>query len=211
MGQSAEGGEVMEILTMDQGSGEWHAAKLGIPSASRFKDVLAKGEGKVRSTYMRKLAGEILTGEPMDSFSNGHMDRGKEMEDEARELYAFVKNGPSLQRVGFIRSGNKGCSPDSLIGENGALEIKTELPHLLIDTIIADNFPAEHKAQCQGVLWTAERDWIDIGIFWPKLPLFVKNATRDEAYITKLSEAVDAFNEELALMVQKIKAYGGLT
>lgn len=201
----------MEILTMEQGSKEWHDAKIGIPSASRFKDVLAKGEGKTRSTYMRKLAGEILTGEPMDSFSNGHMDRGKEMEDEARELYEFVKSGPELQRVGFIRSGSKGCSPDSLVGSDGALEIKTELPHLLIDTIIADNFPAEHKAQCQGVLWTAERDWIDIAIYWPKLPLFVKRATRDDGYIANLAGAVDAFNEELALMVQKIRVYGGIS
>jgi predicted nucleic acid-binding protein len=30
--------------------------------------------------------GEILTGEPMESYSNAHMERGKAMEDEARSL-----------------------------------------------------------------------------------------------------------------------------
>ena len=211
MGQGSEsnGNQVIEILTMDQGGDDWKAARLGIPTASRFKDVLAKGEGKVRATYMRKLAGEILTGEPMDSFTNAHMDRGKEMEDEARNLYSFVSDGAELQRVGFIRNGTKGCSPDCLIGNDGALEIKTELPHLLIDTIISDNFPAEHKAQCQGVLWIGEREWIDIAIYWPKLPLFVKRAYRDDGYIANLSGAVETFNEELAVMVQRIRAYGG--
>ena len=37
-----------------------------------------------------KLAGEILTGEPMESFTNAHLERGKVMEPEARELYGFV-------------------------------------------------------------------------------------------------------------------------
>lgn len=200
---------MIEIMEMEQGGDEWKAARLGIPTASRFKDVLAKGEGKMRKTYMLKLAGEILTGEPMDSFNNIHMERGKVMEDDARQMYSFLNDKANLQRVGFVKNGVKGCSPDSMIDTDGMLEIKTELPHLLIDTIVSDNFPAEHKAQCQGGLWIAEREWIDIAIYWPKLPLFVKRAYRDEGYITNLSGAVAIFNEELAALVEKIKSYGG--
>src|SRR4051812_4435301 len=108
----------MEILNMDQGSPEWFAARAGIPTASMFATVMASGknggESKGRRTYMLKLAGEIITGEPMDNYSNGHMERGHVMEPEARDLYSFMTDAePEL--VGFIRNGRKGASPDSLI------------------------------------------------------------------------------------------------
>lgn len=200
----------MDILYVEQGSGDWHRARMGIPTASEFATVLAKGKdggaSLTRKTYMRKLAGEIITGVPTESFSNEHMDRGKAMEAEARETYAFVHD-VEPESVGFIRSGNTGCSPDSLLGTDGLLEIKTALPHILIDHILVGNFPAAHIAQCQGGLWISERDWIDIVIYWPGMPLYVKRAHRDEAYIAKLASAVDEFNDELAKMVERVREY----
>jgi hypothetical protein len=211
MGSPAEGGQVMDILDCEQGGDEWKAARCGLVTASRFATVLAKGKdggaSLTRATYMRELAGEIITGEPAESFSNGHMERGKAMEGEARDYYAFVTDAP-IQRVGFIRSGPKGCSPDSLIGTNGALEIKTALPHILIELLTKDKFPPEHKAQCQGVLWVAEREWIDLAVYWPKMPTLIVRATRDEEYIKALAAAVDQFNEELAALVDRIRRYG---
>lgn len=199
------------FIDCPQNSDEWLRARLGIPTASSFATVLAKGKdggaSKTRRDYMLKLAGEILTDEPAQSFSNAHTERGHEMEPEARDLYAFA-TGLDLTEVGFIRNGQKGASPDRLIGDVGALEVKTKLPSLLIPILLRDEFPAEHKAQCQGVLWVAEREWIDIAIYWPKLPLFVKRAHRDEAYIKTLSEAVDAFNDELSAVVDSVRRYG---
>ena len=52
------------------------------------------------------------------------MERGRLQEDDARRLYAFMADVDPV-RVGFIRAGRRGCSPDSLIGEDGGLEIKT--------------------------------------------------------------------------------------
>jgi predicted phage-related endonuclease len=191
---------------MDQGSPEWHAARLGIPTASKFATVMAKGEGKTRAEYMRKLAGEVLTGEPMESFTNVHMERGKAMEDEAREQYAFIHDA-DIRRVGFIRNGEKGASPDSLIGENGGLEIKTALPHIQIDRLLRGTLPPEHRAQVQGSLWVAEREWWDFVSYWPRLPLFSTRVHRDETYIRNLAQEVDAFNAELAELVEKIRHY----
>jgi hypothetical protein len=197
----------IDIFDFDQGSYEWRTARLGIPTSSMFSAILAKGEGKTRRSYMLKLAGEVLTGEPTEDFSTPAMERGKEMEPKARDLYAFMTDVDPLQ-VGFIRNGNKGCSPDSLIGASGMLEIKTKRSDLLIDVLLRDEFPAEHKAQCQGALWVAEREWIDIAVYWPKLPLFVKRAFRDEPYISAMSRAVAQFNEELAETVEKVRRYG---
>lgn len=200
----------LQIFTCEQGTPEWRAARAGIPTASEFSTVLASGRGggesKTRRTYLLKLAGEVITGEPSEGFSTVHTERGHAMEPEARDLYAFMHDcEPEL--VGFVRSGSKGCSPDSFVGDRGMLEIKTKLPHLHLDCLLRDDFPPEHKAQCQGALWVAEREWIDLAIYWPKLPLIVRRAYRDETYIRELSVAVDAFNAELADIVARVRAY----
>jgi YqaJ-like viral recombinase domain len=187
---------MIEVFDFAQGSAEWFAARLGIPTASCFADILAKGQGKTRRSYMMKLIGEIMTGEPSENFSNGHMERGKEMEPDARNLYAFHLDVEPVQ-VGFIRNGRKGCSPDSLVGSNGMSEIKTKLPHLQVEVLLADRLPPEHIPQCQGNLWVAEREWIDFVSYWPKMPLFVKRVYRDEIYIKNLAAEVDLFLAEL--------------
>jgi predicted phage-related endonuclease len=192
---------------IEQGSPEWFACRAGLPTASRFATVMAKGEGKTRSEYMRKLAGEILTGEPSEQFSNIHTERGNAMEDEARETYAFI-TGAEIKRVGFIRSGNKGASPDSLIGENGGLEIKTALPHIQIDRLERDRLPPEHKAQVQGNLWVSEREWWDFCSYWPRLPVLTVRVYRDDAFIAQMSDEVDRFNDELHTLVSRIRSYG---
>lgn len=193
-----------EIINVEQNTAEWFHARKGIPTASAFSDVLAKGEGKTRRAYMLKLAGEILTGEPMENFSSAATDRGHLMEPEARDLYMF-QTGAELDRVGFVRCGRAGCSPDSLIGEEGGLEIKTTAPHLLIDLILKDEFPAIHKAQVQGTLWVTGRQWWDIAVYWPGLPLFVKRTHRDEVFIANLDAEVDRFNTELDSIVAQMR------
>ncbi|PDT71703.1 exonuclease [Bradyrhizobium ottawaense] len=202
------------IIDCEQGTPEWFAARLGIPTASEFSTVLAKGKdgGKslTRKTYMLKLAGEILTGEPMEAYSNQHMERGKEQEAEAREAYELMKD-IDCQRVGFIRNGDKGCSPDSLIGEDGGLEIKTALPHIQVERLLKGDLPAEHRAQVQGSMWVAERQWWDFVSYCPRLPLLIVRVPRDDGYIATLAGAVKEFNAELANVVDAIRTAGGLT
>ncbi|WP_404927121.1 lambda exonuclease family protein [Mesorhizobium sp. ORM16] len=202
---------MITIINCAQNTEEWHLARAGIPTASMFATVMASGRGggdsKTRAKYMRQLAGEVITGKPMEGFTNAHMDRGHEMEPEARELYAFATD-TLPEQVGFIRNGQKGCSPDSLVGTNGMLEIKTKLPDLVIECWERGDFPPEHKAQCQGALWVAEREWIDIVVYWPGMPVFIKRAFRDEGYIAEISNAVDQFNAELAGVVDRVRHYG---
>lgn len=202
-----------EIIACEQNSPEWFRARMGLPTSSMFATVMASGKGgaesKTRATYLRKLAGEIITGEPMENYSNAHMERGHLMEGEARDFYAFMA-GERPELVGFIRNGQKGGSPDSLVGADGLLEIKTALPHILIGYIEADKFPAEHVAQCQGNLWVSEREWLDLTVYWPKMPSFIKRIYRDEDYIKNLSAEVDKFNDELAQIVERVRSYGGM-
>ncbi len=206
-----------------QNSANWYAAKVGILSASSFKDILAEGKGLMRKAYMHRLAAERLTGEFSETYTNGYMEGGHVVEDEIRNAYAFLHDAePS--RVGFVTldDGSAGCSPDSLIGDTGGLEIKSALPNLVVGYIEADRFPAEHMAQVQGTLWITGREWWDIAI-GPRagkgteariatgVPYFFKRAYRDETFIAELAVQVARFNDELAALVERIRNYGGPT
>lgn len=199
---------MIEVLDMEQGSPEWYQARLGIVTASEFATVMAQGRGggdsKTRRTYMLKLMGERLTGEPAYHYQNDHMERGKGMEAEARDMYVFLSDLEPRQ-VGFIRNGKVGCSPDSLIGNDGMLEIKTKLAHLQLDVLLSDAFPSEHVAQVQGQLWVAEREWCDFVSYWPKLKPFTKRVYRDEAYIKNLETAVAIFENEMAALLDRLQ------
>ena len=198
--------EKLEIFDCIQGSEEWFNLRAGIPTASNFADVLAKGQGKTRRKYMLQLVGEILTGQAADHFTNVHTDRGKEMEPEARELYSILYQPTEV--VGFMKRGRVGASPDSLIGAAGLLEIKTKLPHLHLEALLAGQLPPEHKAQCQGQLWIADREWLDFMSYWPGLPPFVVRVERDEEYIETLETAVEEFIAEMDELVVNLKARG---
>jgi predicted phage-related endonuclease len=194
----------LEIITCDQGSQEWHEARRGIATASEFHAIMAKGEGKTRRTYMRKLAGEIITGAVADSYTNAAMERGKAMEAEARAAYEFAHNR-QVETIGFVRNGRAGASPDGFI-PGGVLEIKTKFPHLLIECFERGPIlPPEHMAQVQGALWITERDRAEFVAYWPGMPLFWCLVTRDEEYIKALASEVERFNEELDAMVDRVR------
>jgi hypothetical protein len=114
-----------QIIECEQGSPEWREARRGLPTASRYGDVLAQGQGKMRNRYRRQLAAEIVSGKVMKTYSNAHMERGKEEEDEILMKYAFDTDA-KLQKVGFLRYMlmPTGCSPDGLIGNDGMVETR---------------------------------------------------------------------------------------
>lgn len=202
----------MEIFTCDQGTPEWFAARAGIPTASMFSTVLAKGKtagspSVTRRSYIMKLAGEIITGIPMDSFSNNHTERGHEQEPDARDLYSF-QTGLQFERVGFIKDGRKGCSPDCLIGEDGGAEIKTRLASLQAELLCAGKIPPAHIPQIQGNMWVCKRKWWDFVSYCPRMPLFVERVHRDEVFIQRLATEVDRFLVELDEVVAQIRARG---
>ena len=88
---------------IEQNSEEWKKLRSGIPTASEFSALLAKGEGKTRRALMRRLAGERVTGEPESMFENATLLRGHAMEDDARRTYALVADLPApLEQVAAV-------------------------------------------------------------------------------------------------------------
>jgi hypothetical protein len=193
---------VIETLDIEQRSPEWFAARLGVPTASLFGDIM--GQGKMRRLALTRLAAERLTGEPQATYSNQHMARGREQEEEALDYYAWLHE-VELQRVGFIRmqiaGGWVGCSPDALVGADGVVEVKCRLASGIVDAKLMKSLPGEYRAQIQGGLWITGRQWCDAVLYNPEMPLLVVRVERDEQYIDALADEVGRFATELAAAV----------
>ena len=86
----------MVMFDVEQGSAEWHECRRGIPTASVFSTVMAIGKDGgasiTRTKLLHKLAGEIITEEVApDGYWSAAMERGKALEDEARDSYSRRK------------------------------------------------------------------------------------------------------------------------
>lgn len=201
---------MIEIFDCPQYSDEWYACRKGIPTASEIHKLLMKGvkkgeESKTRRRYMLELIGERMTGQPRETFQSSHMQRGKDMEAEACDLYALMHDCEP-QTVGFIRlDGRVGCSPDRLIGDKGMLQVKTMLPPLLL-ALHLDGYKDDHDLQQQAELWIAGREWSDLWIYWPGIKPFRKRVERDEAKITSIKLAVELFYSEMDELMQQLEA-----
>ncbi len=181
----------MRLLNHDQGTEEWFKARLGCPSGSGFSK-LVKTDGKPSTsadTYINHLIAEKVIGEPPETFSNEWMERGKQLEPDARSFYEFER-GVTVQEVGFIKHDEYECgvSPDGLVNADGLLEIKCPAPATHIKYLRAGVLPSGYKAQCQGQLWITGRKWLDFLSYHPSLPPFLIRIEPDKEYI-KLLEA----------------------
>lgn len=199
----------MEIFKdIIQGSPEWDALRIGSIGGSSVADVVAGGQGKTRKNLLYRMAGEILSGVKYEGYRNAHMDRGIEQETEARELYQLV-TGNLVEQVGLVRENEHiHCSPDGLIGDNSILEIKCVIPSVHIETILADEIPAEYRKQCQWSLSVCQRTRVHFVSYSPLVsvnPIWIIRRGRDEALIRELREGVGKFLIDLAMIVKKIK------
>lgn len=199
-----------------QGTDAWKAARLGKVTASRVADVMAKGKGgapsATRATYMGQLIAERLTGEPMDTFSNATMQRGNEVEPDARAAYCFHRD-VDVEPVGFVDHPKvlmAGASPDGLVGLSGQVEIKCPNTATHIETLTGGAPPARYRKQMQWQLACTGREWCDFVSFEPRLPphlrLFVVRVPADKAEIAEMEIEVAAFLRELDDKIIRLNA-----
>lgn len=110
----------MKIHKMEQRSDEWFAIRLGKMTASNAQCIAANGKGL--ESYIYSVLTEKYSNNK-ESYTNGDMERGVELEDQARMTYE-IENQKVIE-VGFIEHNEyAGCSPDGLVGDEGGIEIK---------------------------------------------------------------------------------------
>lgn len=204
----------MEILTMEQGTPEWFAARCGLVTSSKFSDVIAKGKGsapsKTRESYLKELACERITGKQQESYYNAWMQRGTELEPQARAMLELDK-GFDVVQVGFIKMNDDiGSSTDGLIGENAVLEIKCPKHTTHLEYLLDKNsLYADYKTQVQGELFVTGRQKAYLVSFHPDFPngkdLIIFEVERDEDFIKSLETEISIFLSELKSLVGQIK------
>lgn len=189
---------------------EWFAERAGLPTASRFSDIVtSKGEpSKSAQKYMYTLAIEKLTGRKEDSYTNAAMERGVILEEEARGLYSLL-TGSSVKTVGLCWKDDKkrfGASCDGIVGDNeGCLEIKCPSASVFCEYLLKNAVPTKYLAQIQGQMCVTGCKWADFAAYYPGARLLVVRVERDEEFIAKLDMQLRLFVAELEILTEKIR------
>ncbi len=192
----------MRIIQCEQGTREWYAARLGVPTASEFGNIMTPKRmeyATAADSYIDELIDELVRPDAERNWGgNRHTERGKALEPEARELYAFEMEVEPVQ-VGFILNdaGTLGCSPDSLIRAEvpGGLEIKCPDGPKHVGWIRANKLPDEHKPQVHGSMIVTGRQWWDFMSYCPGHDRFLIRVYRD-AYTEALEKHLARFLAE---------------
>lgn len=204
----------MKIVDFPQGSPEWLQARVGLVTASRVADIIAKtksGPSTSRAGYLGELVAERLTGQSAESgYTNADMQRGIDLEPEARFAYELQTNG-IVRTCGLVLHPTlkAGASPDGLVGDEGLLEIKCPRTHVHIEYIEAGKPPTKYLPQMAWQCICTGRAWCDFASYDPKMPehlrLFVVRYTPDLGYLRELAAEVEAFISEVDAKVERLQ------
>jgi putative phage-type endonuclease len=196
----------MIVLDHDQGTEEWFAARLGVPSASNFaKLVTSTGKPSASAEdYINQLIAERMTGERAEIYTNSHMERGTLLEPEARSYYEFVA-GKDVQEVGFCLHDTicAGCSPDGLVGDYG-LEIKCPSASVQVSYLRDGKLPVQYKQQVMGCMWITGAELWDFLSYHPDMPSLLITVERDQNYIDLLALEVEKAADEIEKQTQRL-------
>lgn len=195
-------------VNLEQHSEAWYEIRCGRITGTRFKDLMSGDSTKGYSDLILDLAGEIITGEQEETYSNANMERGTELEPEARQEYESIF-GP-VEQVGFILmdEGTKyhdwvGISPDGLTTEGG-LEIKCPLRKTHMSYIEKDVMPNDYKWQVQGSLFVSGLPYWDFMSYYPGMKPFITRVYPDAEMHYKIQMELDKI---IPLVNEKLKNY----
>jgi putative phage-type endonuclease len=196
----------MKIIDCEQGSPEWHAARCGRLTASRIADIMrktGKGISKMRLTYAGQLIAERLSGVQEETYTSAAMQHGKDQEDAARAMYAFMYD-VQPQKVGLVihpRIDMAAASCDRLVGDWGLIEIKCPNSATHIETLLGAEIEKDYFKQMQWQMACTERAWCDFVSFDPRMPgdmqIHVQRVPRDNELIAELEREAVSFLAEI--------------
>lgn len=208
-------GTDFEIVTAEQRSPEWFAARLGRLTGSRAADMLAtikSGEAAARRDLRVQLVCERLTGTVQEeAFINAAMQRGIDCEPLAFSAYESL-TGNVAHRTGFLAHNSLaiGCSLDGHIGQfEGILECKCPKSATHLGYLKAGKVPPAYLPQITHNLWVTGAAWCDFLSFDDRFPAslqtFLVRVERDEKDIAAYALAATLFLSEVQAEVDTVK------
>jgi len=199
----------VRIHDAPQRSAEWFKARLGLPTASAFDNLLTPA-GKPSASaerYLNTLLFEYLTGESLEAPATGFMQRGEAYEADAVLWYEWQR-GVDTRGVGLCLRDDLqvGASPDRLVGDDGVLEIKTPNgPNHVAYLRDWRRLRGAYWWQIHGEMWVCERQWVDVVSFNPQLPSVLVRVERSPQMIAVLESVVLPFVESLNLAKAELR------
>ena len=187
----------MRVSAHEQRSEGWFAERLGKPTASSFHRIITPTGKSAAGTdsYINELVAELITGKRVEIPVTPAMQRGIDLEPDARQTYEFI-TGQDVFDIGLCLHDDLDCgaSPDGLVGDDGLLEIKCPIASNMVGYLRDgdDKLPSKYIPQCQGQLWITGRKWLDFVAYHPDMRIVMARVERDEAYIELLEEYVTA-------------------
>ncbi len=155
---------------------------------------------------------EHLTGTIESSHSTLAMERGTNLEPQARDWYRF-ETGFDVQQVGFVYTDEQkasGCSPDGLCADRG-VEIKCPLRKNSVAFVMhmrrTGRVPTDHFAQVQFQMWVCGLSIYDFCVFNPEnaMPSAIVTVEKDEAYHNMLDVCIPDACEEIKAAVDILR------
>lgn len=188
----------MKIHDCKQGSSEWSALRVGLPTASEFSELVTpkwkvkEGDGPRSYTYA-KLAAKIMGYSP-ETVNTFGMGQGTILESEAGPWFEFSQ-GLTINRVGFctMDDGRAGCSPDGLLGDDCGIEIKCPSPHVHLEYLADGILPYQYAAQVQGCMFVTGRPHWKFLSYSRFFPQFLIDVPRDPKAQESIGAALDLF------------------
>ncbi len=177
---------------IEQGSEEWHLIRKGKMTASHACEIGNNGKGL--DTYITTLMAEKYSSGERPSFSNSDIERGHELEPQARDIYAFNK-GVDVKECGFIEYNEYvGASPDGLVleieGQSGLIEIKSPSDVVYFKHLLngASEIDSKYIWQMQMNLLISGYAWCDYVAYSPNFEpsIFVHRIYPDKEMFKKL-------------------------
>lgn len=194
------------LITLDceQGSEEWLAARLGIPTATGFENIVTATGKKSASyiKYMAELIEESILGGG-DTFKSGFMERGNQLEPQARAAYEFLTGNDVIQVGGVYLNEDREVmvSPDGLIPKlKKGLEIKCPKMSTHIRYLLEGGLPSNYVIQVQTNLWVTGYNTWDFVSYCPeyqKQTLFLLTVERDPVLMKAFDKYIPEFINSL--------------
>lgn len=160
----------LKIHNVEQGTDEWFELRLKYPlTASKSQAIGSCGKG-LETLCWDKMA-EKHSEAPRESYTNEHLERGNELEEQARAIYELT-TGNTVVEVGFVTDTSiskvGGVSPDGLVGEDGLVEIKcfADTKHFKM-TRKGIEIESQYMWQIQMQLLFTGREWCDFVAYNP--------------------------------------------
>lgn len=192
----------MKIHNVPQGSDEWLEVRRGKFTASQAVKIITP-TGKKSTSYRgelgRIIAEHLQLQEPENTLVTEWMDRGTEMEDEAR-AWLEVMTGETVDLMGFVEdeSGLLGASPDGVIINDAGItpvEIKCPKPGTHIQWLLDGVLPSTHRAQVHMQMVLLEASQAVFMSYHPELEPLLVHVDAD-GYTDRLRTYLDDYIED---------------